>query len=44
MLTDGIRSIFNEGAAYHEVTIPILILLAIGTMFFTVGLKIFKWH
>jgi len=44
MLTDGIRSIFNEGAGYHEVAIPILILLAIGTLFFTVGLKIFKWH
>lgn len=44
MLTDGIRSIFNEGAGYHEVTIPILILLAIGALFFSVGLKIFKWH
>ena len=44
MLTDGIRSIFNEGAGYHEVTIPIVILLAIGTLFFSVGLKIFKWH
>jgi ABC-type multidrug transport system permease subunit len=44
MLTDGIRSIFNEGAGYQEVTVPILILLAIGTLFFSVGLKIFKWH
>ncbi|HEX7493218.1 MAG TPA: ABC transporter permease [Bacteroidales bacterium] len=44
MLTDGIRSIFNEGAGYHEVTIPILILLAIGILFFSVGLKIFKSH
>lgn len=44
MLTDGIRSIFNEGAGYHEVTIPILILLAIGALFFSAGLKIFKWH
>jgi ABC-2 type transport system permease protein len=44
MLTDGIRSIFNEGAGFHEVTLPILILLAIGTLFFSVGLKIFKWH
>jgi ABC-type multidrug transport system permease subunit len=44
MLTDGIRSIFNEGAGYNEVTIPILILLAIGTLFFSVGLKIFKWY
>lgn len=44
MLTDGIRSIFNEGAGYHEVAVPILILLAIGTLFFSIGLKIFRWH
>jgi len=44
MMTDGIRSIFNEGAGYHEVTMPILILLATGVIFFTAGLKIFKWH
>jgi ABC-type multidrug transport system permease subunit len=44
MLTDGIRSIFNEGAGYNEVALPILILLAFGTLFFSVGLKIFKWH
>lgn len=44
ILTDGIRSIFNEGAGYHEVAIPILILTATGILFFTAGLKIFKWH
>jgi ABC-2 type transport system permease protein len=44
MLTDGIRSIFNEGAGWHEVAIPILILLTIGTLFFSAGLRIFKWH
>jgi ABC-2 type transport system permease protein len=44
MLTDGIRSIFNEGAGYHEVALPILILLTIGVIFFSAGLKIFKWH
>jgi ABC-type multidrug transport system permease subunit len=44
MLTDGIRSIFNEGAGYHEVALPILILTATGIVFFSVGLKIFKWH
>jgi ABC-2 type transport system permease protein len=44
MLTDGIRSIFNEGAGFHEVALPILILLTIGTVFFSVGLRIFKWH
>jgi ABC-2 type transport system permease protein len=44
MMTDGIRSIFNEGAGYHETAIPIIILLTIGAVFFTAGLKIFKWH
>ena len=44
ILTDGIRSIFNEGAGYHEVAIPILILTATGVLFFSAGLKIFKWH
>jgi ABC-type multidrug transport system permease subunit len=44
MLTDGIRSIFNEGAGYQEVAIPILTLTATGALFFGIGLKIFKWH
>lgn len=44
MLTDGIRSIFNEGAGYSEVGVPILILITMGVLFFTAGLKIFKWH
>jgi ABC-type multidrug transport system permease subunit len=44
ILTDGLRSIFNEGAGYNEVAIPILILTATGALFFSAGLKIFKWH
>jgi ABC-type multidrug transport system permease subunit len=44
MVTDGLRSIFNEGAGFHEVTLPIIILITIGAVFFGVGLKIFKWH
>lgn len=44
MLTDGIRSIFNEGAGFREVIFPIIILTSIGSIFFTTGLKIFKWH
>lgn len=44
MMTDGIRSIFNEGAGYNEVAMPILILTAMGALFFSAGLKIFKWH
>jgi ABC-2 type transport system permease protein len=44
MLTDAVRSIINEGAGYNEVAIPILILLSVGVLFFSAGLKIFKWH
>jgi ABC-2 type transport system permease protein len=44
MLTDGIRSIFNEGAGYHEVALPLITLIATGVIFFSAGLKIFKWH
>jgi ABC-2 type transport system permease protein len=44
MLTDGVRSIFNEGAGYPQVALPILLLTSIGVIFFTIGLKIFKWH
>jgi ABC-2 type transport system permease protein len=44
MLADGMRSIFIEGAGFAEVTIPSLILAGTGILFFTVGLKIFKWH
>jgi ABC-2 type transport system permease protein len=44
MLTDGIRGIFNEGVGYHEIVIPLVLLTAIGFIFFSIGLKIFKWH
>jgi ABC-type multidrug transport system permease subunit len=44
MLTDGIRSILNEGAGYNEVAIPFLVLSATGIIFFSAGLRIFKWH
>jgi len=44
MMTDGVRSIFNEGAGYQEVAIPVLALSVIGILFFSAGLKIFKWH
>jgi ABC-type multidrug transport system permease subunit len=43
MLTDGIRSIFNEGAGFKEVALPITILTATGAVFFGAGLRIFKW-
>ena len=43
-LTDGIRSIFNEGAGFSETALPIIILTSTGIIFFAVGLKIFKWY
>lgn len=44
MMTDGIRGIFNEGAGYKEVAMPVLTLTSTGILFFAAGLKIFKWH
>ena len=44
ILTDAARSIFNEGAGFRDTAFPIIILTAIGALFFTIGLKIFKWH
>jgi ABC-2 type transport system permease protein len=44
MLADGIRSIFIEGTGFAQNFLPIVILLTSGVFFFTIGLKIFKWH
>ena len=44
LLADGIRSIFIEGAGFQETAIPFFILLAMGILFFSIGLRIFKWH
>ena len=44
MLADGIRSIFIEGAGFNEIIIPSLVLATIGIIFFSAGLRIFKWY
>lgn len=44
MLADAIRSIFIEGAGFTDVAVPSVLMLIIGLLFFSVGLKIFKWH
>lgn len=44
MLADGIRSVFIEGAGLPQVLFPSLVLSVTGILFFTVGLKLFKWH
>ena len=44
MLADGIRAIFNEGAGWAEISVPTILLLVTGAVFFGAGLRIFKWH
>ncbi len=44
MLTDGLRGIFIEGATLVEMLLPATVLLVIGSFFFSVGLRLFKWH
>ncbi len=43
LIADSIRSIYNEGAQLSDVAIPAIILNIIGTVFFTLGLKVYKW-
>ncbi len=44
LLTDGIRSIFIEGAGFAETGVPAMLLFVIGIVFFSAGLRAFKWH
>ncbi len=44
MLADGIRSIFIEGAGMTSILFPSFLLVITGLIFFSVGLKIFKWY
>ena len=44
MLADGIRSIMIEGAGFAEVAMPVMILSFTGLVFFTAGMRIFRWH
>jgi hypothetical protein len=43
-MADDMRSIFIEGAGFGNVSFHALILALIGVIFFSIGLKIFKWH
>ena len=42
-LTDGIRSIFNEGAGWAEILIPSGALSIFGIVCFVIGMRLFKW-
>src|SRR6056297_243941 len=44
LLADGIRRIFIQGAGFAETGLPSLLLLAIGVGFFSLGLRVFRWH
>ena len=44
LLADGIRSIFIEGAGNIETSLASIVLFITGVVFFSAGLKIFKWH
>ena len=44
MMADDMRSVFIEGAGLKEVYLNVMILASTGLLFFTAGLKIFKWH
>ena len=43
-LTDGIRSIFNEGAGWMEIITPSIALSLFGIICFVVGMRLFKWY
>ena len=43
-VTDGIRSIFNEGAGWLNVLTPTVALSAFGVICFAAGIRIFKWY
>ena len=43
-LTDGMRSIFNEGAGFSEIIIPTIALTSLGVICFYIGIKLFKWQ
>ena len=43
-LTDGMRSIFNEGAGFTEIMIPTIALSVLGVLCFYLGIKWFKWQ
>jgi len=42
-LTDGMRSIFNEGAGWSDILIPSAALTVLGLICFVTGKKLFKW-
>jgi ABC-type multidrug transport system permease subunit len=43
-LTDGVRSIFNEGGGWAEILTPSIALSLFGLVCFVAGMRLFKWY
>lgn len=43
-LTDSMRTVFNGGAGFSDVAFPIGVLAAIGLLFFSLGMRIYRWY
>lgn len=44
MLTDAMRSIFNEGSGLAEAALPSVMLAAIGVVLIYAGTRLFRWY
>jgi ABC-type multidrug transport system permease subunit len=44
LVADLLRKVFNEGAGLAQVAGKSLVLLGYGFVFFTAGLRVFKWY
>jgi len=44
LLADSIRSIFTEGAGFAVTIVPALALTLIGILFFSIGVRVFRWY
>jgi ABC-2 type transport system permease protein len=44
ILADSIRSIFTEGAGFAATLGPAAVLVLVGIIFFSIGLRIFRWY
>ncbi|MDR2121440.1 MAG: ABC transporter permease [Tannerella sp.] len=43
-LTDGFRSVFNEGGGWMEILMPSAVLTLVGVVCFGIGMRMFKWY
>jgi ABC-2 type transport system permease protein len=44
LVSDGMRSIFIEGAGMVQIAVPVFVLTLGGAIFFILGLKYFRWY